>query len=121
LQSWWTLTKQLTTGFFKMKEVITTDLAAFGARERAMLVDLLSAWKDQGLPYDFDTYNVVPMFNTKSGCVFLTNEEYQAAMLNGDKLESWYYCPNCGHEGFKEDCQLNDAGCNHCEPVNTGR
>ncbi len=24
-------------------------------------------------------------------------------MLNGDKLEPWYSCPYCGHEGFKSD------------------
>ena len=26
-------------------------------------------------------------------------------MMNGDKLETWYNCPYCGHEGFKEDME----------------
>jgi hypothetical protein len=39
------------------------------------------------------------------------------AMMNGDKLEMWHNCSNCGHEGFAEDCQLNEDGCNECNEV----
>ena len=94
----------------------TTDLADFGLRERALLIDLLQAWGEQGLPEDFSQDEVVPMMNKNSGSVFLTNSEFQCACMNGDKLESWYNCPNCGHEGFHEDCQLNENGCNECKP-----
>ena len=86
-------------------EITTTDLSKFGYREKEMARELLNAWHDQGLPEDFYDDEVTIMFNTHSGCVFLTNSEYQAAMMNGDKLESWYYCPICGHEGFKEDME----------------
>lgn len=103
-----------------MKEVTTTNLADFGSRERAMLVDLLNAWREQGLPEEFCEDEVVPMMNRNSGCVFLTNSEYQVAMMNGDDLEMFYSCLNCGHEGFREDCQLNDEGCNECCPVVCG-
>jgi len=98
----------------KHEEITTTDFADFGARERAMLVALLIAWRDQGLPQDFDQDEVVPMMNNRSGSVFLTNSEFQVAKMNGGVLEIWYYCPNCGHEGFKEDCILEDDGCNMC-------
>ena len=27
--------------------------------------------------------------------------------MNDDKLEIWYSCPYCGHEGFKEDLLHN--------------
>lgn len=85
-------------------EITTTDLSRFGARERSMAEDLLRAWREQGLPDDFEDDEVVIMFNTHSGNVFLTNSEYQAAMLtDDDKLETWYSCPICGHEGFKAD------------------
>jgi hypothetical protein len=90
-----------------MTEITTTNLADFGARERSMLIDLLVAWREQGLPRDFDLGRVVPMMNTNSGNVFLTNEEFQVAMMNGDKLESFYSCPICGHEGFAEDMEHN--------------
>lgn len=68
---------------------------------------MLSAWNDQGLPKGFYNEEVKPMFNRNSGYVFLVNSEYQTAMMNGDKLEIWHNCPNCGHEGFSEDCQLD--------------
>ncbi len=103
-----------------MKNITTTNLAEFGYEERRELIELLQAWNKQGLPEDFYDNEVVPMFNKKSGCVFLTNSDYQAAMMNGNKLEIWHNCPNCGHEGFAEDCQLNDDGCNECNEQNKG-
>ena len=98
-----------------MKEVTTTDLADFGSREREMLVEILLAWKEQGLPKEFHHYDVIPMMNRQSGCVFLTNSEFQVAMMDGNKLAIWHTCGNCGHEGFHDDCQLTDDGCNECE------
>jgi hypothetical protein len=56
--------------------------------------------------------------NRNSGNVFLTNSDYQVAILNNGKLESFYCCGNCGNEGFLEDCQLNDNGCNECNEWN---
>lgn len=97
--------------------VTTTDLSDFGSRERKILVDLLLAWLEQGLPDDFYDDNVIPMMNRNSGYVFLTNSEFQVAMMNGDKLETLYSCHNCGCEGFRdEDFCLNDEGCNECYP-----
>jgi len=101
----------------KVKDPTTTDLACFGSRERWMLVELLTAWDKHGLPIDFYDDEVRPMMNRNSGNVFLTNLEYQVAMMNGDKLEIWHHCGNYGHEGFHEDCQLNDEGCNECKEV----
>lgn len=81
----------------------TTDLTQFGYRERKLAEDLLKAWREQGLPKDFYEDKITIMFNTYSGCVFLTNSEYQVAMLNGDKLESFYTDFETGEEGFKEE------------------
>lgn len=81
----------------------TTNLSEFGARERLMAENLLKAWREQGLPEDFYEDEVTIMMNTISGNVFLTNADYQVAMLNGDTLESFYYTPYSGHEGFLED------------------
>jgi hypothetical protein len=86
---------------------ITTDLSKFGYREYAELRRILDAMIDKGLPNDFYDDGVIPMFNMNSGFVFLTNNEYQVAMMNGDKLESFYSCPQCGHESFKDEIQHN--------------
>lgn len=97
----------------------TTNLADFGAREINILIELLQSWRDQGLPEDFGEEQVVPMFNRDSGHVFLTNENCEVAMLNDGKLESYYSCMNCGHEGFRENCKIADGiieeGCNQCK------
>lgn len=87
----------------KQQEVTTTNIVDFGYRERDLLIELLKAWQDQGLPEDFYQDEVVPMMNRNSGNVFLTNSEFQVCMLNGDTLESFYSCPECGCEGFKEE------------------
>lgn len=98
-----------------MNDITTTDLSDFGSREYKLLCVLIDAMEDQGLPEDFEPNEVHPMFNKDSGHVFLTNSEFQACMMNGDKLETWYHCGNCGHEGFAEDCKLNDEGCECCK------
>lgn len=97
-----------------MRDITTTDLAHFGFREREMLIELLMAWRHQGLPKEFYEQEVRAMMNMDSGNVFLTNEDYQVAMMNGDKLEIWHTCFECGNEGFAEDIQLCDEGCNEC-------
>ncbi len=97
------------------QEITTTNLSDFGSRERWMLVELLTEWDKNGLPDEFYEEDVTPMMNRNSGYVFLTNSEFQCAMMNDGKLEIWHHCGNCGHEGFKEDCQLTDEGCNECD------
>jgi hypothetical protein len=119
------LSKQEETAWLRAKskktqEVTTTNLADFCYQERKELIALLTAWNDQGLPDDFSDEGVHAMFNRNSGNVFLTNENFEVAMLNGNKLEIWHNCFNCGHEGFQEDCQLNEDGCNECNPQEEG-
>lgn len=87
----------------KEYSVTTTDLSDFGYRELAMLEELLKAMREQGLPDDFYDDEVIPMFNRISGNVFLTNSDYQVAMLNGDNLESWYFLSYHGNEGFLDE------------------
>lgn len=86
-------------------EVVTSDLSRFGWRERRMAATLLTASCDGGFPDGFNDDEVTVMMNTNSGNVFLTNSDYQVAMMNGDKLESFYSCPQCGHEGFADEME----------------
>ena len=94
----------------------TTNLSDFGHRERAMAEELLHAWNSGKLPEDFYDDEVTIMMNTYSGNVFLTNSEYQVAMMNGDTLEMFYSCPECGHEGFKEEFE-DCCECSECKEI----
>lgn len=81
----------------------TTNLYDFGTRELLILEETIKAMREQGLPCDFDEDGIVPMLNQSSGNVFLTNSDYQVAMLNGDTLESFYFLSYYGNEGFLDD------------------
>ena len=81
----------------------TTDLSDFGHRELELLEELLCAMRTQGLPNDFDDCEVTPIMNQHSGNVFLSNAEYQVAMMNGDNLESFYTLSYSGEEGFADE------------------
>jgi hypothetical protein len=81
----------------------TENLADFGFREIIMLRDILDAWVNKGLPDTFYQNQVRAAFNRNSGCVFLVNEDYQTAMMNGDDLEVFHSTPYEGHEGFLSD------------------
>ena len=79
----------------------TSDLSEFGYIEIKEAARLLNAYV-QERP-EFLNSQIKIFFNKNSGCVFLSDEDFNVAMMNGDKLEQWFSCPSCGHEGFKED------------------
>lgn len=81
----------------------TRDLTQFGYRELDMAGDLLKALKTSSDKTEQLGDGVTVEMNPNSGNVFLVDEDYNVAMMNGDKLEDWFSCPYCGHEGFKED------------------
>lgn len=97
-------------------QVTTTDLADFGYREIREAIDLLDMWMKHGLPENFYEDEVRVMFNVHSGYVFLTNSEYQVAMIRGDKLEESLACPECGREGFIEEFERN-SDCKGCRVI----
>ena len=82
----------------------TEDLANFGFKEQEEAKELFQAWRESGLPIDFENNGVKIAFNMNSGYVFLTNSEYQVAMCetnDNGKLElfSFYSSPYEGKEG----------------------
>ena len=82
-----------------MDDVYTENLADFGIRERRIAAELLA----QPLPSGFEDSGVKLAMNRNSGFVFLVNDDYQCAMMNGDTLEIFYTMPYDGHEGFLAD------------------
>lgn len=81
----------------------TEDLADFGFRELKEAGKLLTAISN-GLPDDFDDQGIKIGFNLNSGYVFLTNENYDVAMVDDKgELYSFYSTPYEGVEGSLED------------------
>lgn len=85
----------------------TRDLSKFGQSERQEAAKLLTAIGTTQDTTKFLNEDVAIEFNPNSGCVFLVDSDCNAAMLNGDKLEDFITCAECGGEGyaseFKED------------------
>ena len=102
----------------EMIEIVTADLSKFGYRERQMAEQLLKAWREDGLPDGFYEEEVSINLNTNSGYVFLSNCKYQAAMMNGEKIEIFHYDFETGEEGFLEDLSEEVRGriskCEYC-------
>ncbi len=89
------------------------DLSGFGYVQLEEARDILSAWLSDGLPEDFYEDEITMNFNPRSGAVFLSNSNYDAALINPEtgRLESWYNSPYTSVEGFKTDLQeLYDGG-----------
>ncbi len=80
--------------------ISTVDLSQFGYREIDIAGRLLAAYLDNVFILGD---GVQISFNTYSGNVFLMDEDYNVAMFNGEKLEKFYTCSNCGYEGFAGD------------------
>lgn len=98
-----------------MNETTTTDMSRFGYRERDLAKDLLTASCKNGFPEDFNDDEVTIMMNFSSGNVFFTNSDYQVAMMNGEDLESFYTCGNCGNEGFAVEVLTKSGKCKECK------
>ena len=89
-------------------QIITNNLADFGSRELKMAAELLTAYHEKN-----DTEllgdKIQIYMNRNSGCVFLSDEDCNVAMINSDtgQLEDWLTCPECGEEGFAADIKEN--------------
>lgn len=93
-----------------MKELnVLSTLDGFGHRELAQAISLLTAYAEADhLPSQWANRMVTLDFNPHSGMVFLTNDEYQALVLDDEtsELALWYSTPYNGYEGtLPELCQ----------------
>lgn len=88
-----------------MSEVVTADLSKFGWTELREASRLLSALIDSHMEGCGLVDGITINMNTSSGYVFLSDEEYNVAMINDEtgKLEKFWNCPQCGNEGFLSD------------------
>lgn len=85
-----------------METAVTADLSRFGYRELALASELLDAFITQGASFLGD--GITLNFNSRSGYVFLSDDDYRVGLMDDDnKLREWYFCPECGAEGFDGD------------------
>jgi len=96
----------------------TQDLSEFGHRELEIAADLLKAYCK--ISPDFLAEKIKIEFNMNSGCVFLIDEDYNVGMMNGDDLEQWLNCPECGTEGFLEEMIEEGSECCHTFLIESG-
>lgn len=80
----------------------TRNLSEFSRGQLERAGKLLLAYANTPLK-NFSDYGVTIELNPGSDNVFLINEDYQVAMLNGDDLEQWYFLSYHGNEGFIDD------------------
>ena len=84
------------------------ELDGYGYREMAIASEILKEIISNGLPVGFDSDGLAIEFNPFSGEVFLTNDYYQIAAMNGDSLEMYYILPHSGEEGFRDELEELD-------------
>lgn len=85
----------------------TSDLSKFGYREYGILADIFKALSERKVTPQFNAFfddSAINIgFNSGSGCVYLTDSDYNCAMLNGDKLDLFISTSYGGYEGFLSD------------------
>ena len=82
---------------------LTTDLGDMNLDE---VVDMLKSFQEQNTTPAFKAMwygTPTPTLNKESGYTFLTNSEYQVAMMNEDKLSMFINCGECGREEFEQE------------------
>ena len=98
-----------------MTDIYEADFSEWGYREISMATELLNKY----LESDFKPLDGLKVgFNSSSAYVFLEDEDYNTFMMNGDKLEQFFSCPECGHEGFRED--FKNQECEECKNIFNG-
>lgn len=93
----------------------TQNLADFGnieIDEAGLLLQTLGSSNDETKIFGDRGVNVE--FNPMSGNVFLVDEDYNVAMMNGHSLEDFHTCFNCGGEGLASDFLEDNAGSKCC-------
>ena len=82
------------------------DFTNFGYREKKLAFEVLEAYfKD---PYVVEGDDLKIGFNTNSGYVFATDEDYNTYLRNGDVLEMWVMCDECNAEDFISELKTCD-------------
>ena len=90
-----------------MKNYYELDMTDFGYREKKLALEVLQAYMKN--PYAVEGDDLKIGFNTQSGYVFATDEDYNSYMINDkDELELWVMCDECSAEDLISNLLLCD-------------
>ena len=90
----------------------TRNLADFGHRERQSASELMGALNTSNDKTGMlSNHGVAVEFNPMSAMVFLVDEDFNVAIMEGDELVDFISCPNCGNEGTKSDLEDTENDC----------
>lgn len=92
------------------------DFSEFGYREIEMAAELMNEYLKSDIK---PLAGLKVCFNANSGYVFLSDEDYNTFMMNGENFEQFFNCPNCGFEGFKEEFK-DQIDCKDCQLIYKG-
>ncbi|HUD45167.1 MAG TPA: hypothetical protein VMR41_06490 [Patescibacteria group bacterium] len=86
-----------------MNTLITADFSQFGIRELIFAQRLIKAYTEEGA--DFLNSGITINFNTHSGYVFLSDDDYNVGVLDEEEthIVQFFSCPECGYEGTQHD------------------
>jgi hypothetical protein len=98
-------------------KTVTKDLNDFGFRERGIASKILSTLNTKkDFTKSLGKLGLEICFNMESGFVFISDQDYNVAIMNDDNLEDFLTCYECGYENprseYKED--IKEDGCNCC-------
>lgn len=82
-----------------MSVEVIMDFSKFSGKALSESIEILQSYQKYGCPDDMYEDGLQIMHNTESGMTFMTNSEYQVAVMENGKLESWYFTPYEGYEG----------------------
>lgn len=100
----------------KYMNIVTSDLSKFGNRELQEAIYLLHAYLVENPKYLGEGLTL--NFNQESGKVFISDEDFNVGMMNGNNLEQFLSCEYCGNEGFASEFKLDENGnCEDCTKV----
>ena len=104
-----------------MENYLTTDISKMDLSE---VTEMLTAYQNEtttpafkAMWYDDET---IPTLNQESGYTFLTNSDYQVAMMNEGKLSMFINCRECGREEYEQEwieTRPRKPTCEGCEEV----
>ena len=88
-------------------EIITADFSKFGYVDIKLAAQLLKTYVDKGA--DFLGRGITVNLNTSSGCVFLSDEDYNVGVLDEEHgvIVQFFTCLECGYENTQFDAEFD--------------